>query len=92
MKEANFFFFFTILHGILIIFRLRVPPGCTTEFSSSGWAFLVQLFEQHDKDADGALNTEELTSLFAPCPVMPWGQNLRYSIPTNSQVMARISM
>nr|CAH0104267.1 unnamed protein product [Daphnia galeata] len=64
---------------------LRVPPGCNTEFSASGWAFLVQLFEQHDKDKDGALNTQELASLFSPCSIMPWGQNLKYSVPTNVQ-------
>jgi len=64
---------------------LRIPPGCSTEFSSSGWAFLAQLFEQHDKDKDGALNVSELGCLFAPCPVMPWGQNLKYAVPTNAQ-------
>ncbi|EFX65946.1 hypothetical protein DAPPUDRAFT_263954 [Daphnia pulex] len=56
--------------------RLRVPPGCHTEFFSSGWEFLAQLFEQHDKDKDGALNTQELASLFSPCSIIPWGQNL----------------
>ncbi len=73
--------------NVMIDFRLRVPPGCNTEFSASGWAFLVQLFEQHDKDKDGALNTQELASLFSPCSIMPWGQNLKYSVPTNAQVM-----
>lgn len=48
---------------------------------------MAQLFEQHDKDKDGALNTDELTNLFAPCPVMPWGQNLKYAVPTNGQVI-----
>ena len=71
----------------ILRYSLRVPPGCNTEFSSSGWAFLVQLFEQHDKDKDGALKAEEMASLFAPCPIMPWGKNLRYSVPTNAQVI-----
>lgn len=78
-----FFFFYYVYDAN----RLRVPPGCNTEFSASGWAFLVQLFEQHDKDKDGALNTEELASLFSPCSIMPWGQNLKYSVPTNGQVI-----
>jgi hypothetical protein len=73
--------------NFMIDFRLRVPPGCNTEFSASGWEFLAQLFEQHDKDKDGALNTQELASLFSPCSIMPWGQNLKYSVPTNTQVM-----
>ena len=75
------------ISNVINYFRLRVPPGCNTEFSASGWAFLVQLFEQHDKDKDGALNTQELASLFSPCSIMPWGQNLKYSVPTNAQVI-----
>jgi hypothetical protein len=71
---------------IFFLCSLRVPPGCSTELSSTGWAFLAQIFEQHDKDRDGALKEDELTSLFAPCPVVPWGPSLRYSVPTNAQV------
>ena len=67
--------------------RLRVPPGSSTELSTTGWAFLAQLFEQHDKDKDGALCDSEWASLFAPCPVSPWGPTLRYTVPTDAQVL-----
>ncbi|XP_077300765.1 mitochondrial Rho GTPase isoform X2 [Arctopsyche grandis] len=63
---------------------IKVPSGCTTELSHRGQQFLTQLFERHDKDKDGALNTAELRNVFSCCPQVPW-HHLRQTVPTNEK-------
>lgn len=48
--------------------KLDCPPNCSVELSPSGYKFFVDLFSLFDKDNDGALNPNELTSLFRPTP------------------------
>ncbi|KAK7791917.1 hypothetical protein R5R35_005431 [Gryllus longicercus] len=64
---------------------LKVPPGCTTELSHRGHQFLSVLFERHDEDGDGALNPNELQSLFATCPSPLWGTEASQIVVTNSK-------
>lgn len=52
--------------------RFDVPNDCSAELSPSGYAFFTDLFETFDQDLDGALNTEELESLFSTSPGNPW--------------------
>lgn len=51
-----------------------MPVDYTVELSPNGYQFLTELFQVHDKDKDGALNSEELEELFSPAPQIPWGQ------------------
>ncbi|KAM5452817.1 ERMES complex Ca(2+)-binding regulatory GTPase gem1 [Microsporum audouinii] len=51
--------------------RFEVPPFSSAELSPAGYRFLVDLFLLCDKDNDGGLNEEELTSIFAPTPGLP---------------------
>ncbi|GAB1867363.1 Mitochondrial Rho GTPase [Camponotus japonicus] len=64
---------------------LKVPPGCTTELSHKGQEFLTLLFMQHDRDRDGALSPLEMESLFSRCLVPPWGDEYKYTVPTNEK-------
>ena len=48
-----------------------VPPNSSAELSPSGYRFFVDLFLRSDKDSDGGLNPDELSSLFAPTPGLP---------------------
>lgn len=64
---------------------LKVPLGCTTELSHKGQEFLTLLFMQHDRDRDGALSPLEMESLFSRCLVPPWGEEYRYTVPTNEK-------
>lgn len=64
---------------------LKVPLGCTTELSHKGQEFLTLLFMQHDRDRDGALSPLELESLFSRCLVPPWGDEYKYTVPTNEK-------
>ncbi|XP_015605375.1 mitochondrial Rho GTPase isoform X3 [Cephus cinctus] len=64
---------------------LKVPPGCTTELSHKGQEFLALLFMQHDRDHDGALSPPELDALFSRCLVPPWGDEYKYTVPTNEK-------
>lgn len=70
-------------------FRLKVPLGCSTELSHKGQEFLTLLFMQHDRDRDGALSPLEMESLFSRCLFPPWGDEYKYTVPTNEKVDAR---
>lgn len=52
-----------------------VPAGMSVELSPNGYQFLTEVFKAHDKDHDGALNEQELATLFATAPGgrHPWG-------------------
>ncbi|EJT98761.1 mitochondrial Rho 1 [Dacryopinax primogenitus] len=52
--------------------KFDVPSDCSVELSPSGYRFLTDIFEMHDKDQDGALRPEELDSLFSTSPGCPW--------------------
>ncbi|XP_063975436.1 mitochondrial Rho GTPase isoform X2 [Diachasmimorpha longicaudata] len=64
---------------------LKVPPGCTTELSHKGQEFLTILFMLHDRDRDGALSPPEMESLFSRCVTPPWGDEYKYTVPTNEK-------
>ncbi|XP_020292187.1 mitochondrial Rho GTPase isoform X5 [Pseudomyrmex gracilis] len=64
---------------------LKVPIGCTTELSHKGQEFLTLLFMQHDRDRDGALSPPEMESLFSRCLIPPWGDEYKYTVPTNEK-------
>ncbi|XP_025074964.1 mitochondrial Rho GTPase, partial [Pogonomyrmex barbatus] len=64
---------------------LKIPLGCSTELSHKGQEFLTLLFMQHDRDRDGALSPLEMESLFSRCLVPPWGDEYRYTVPTNEK-------
>ncbi|XP_032672993.1 mitochondrial Rho GTPase isoform X2 [Odontomachus brunneus] len=64
---------------------LKVPLGCTSELSHKGQEFLTLLFMQHDRDRDGALSPIEMESLFSRCHVPPWGDEYKYTVPTNEK-------
>jgi len=61
---------------------LKVPLGSTAELSWAGYEFLTRIFEKYDCDRDGALNPQELINLFSTCPLMPWGQDIYNTVPT----------
>ncbi|XP_022247922.1 mitochondrial Rho GTPase 1-like isoform X2 [Limulus polyphemus] len=65
--------------------NLKVPVGCSTELSHQGYQFLHKLFEKHDLDQDGCLSSLELQDLFSICPILPWGPELPYTVPTNEK-------
>lgn len=75
-----------ILHILIVLRRLKVPVGCTTELSHKGQEFLTLLFMQHDRDRDGALSPSEMESLFSRCLTAPWGDEYKYTVPTNEKV------
>lgn len=52
--------------------RFEVPHDCSVELSPLGYQFLTVVFENYDKDQDGALNKEELAELFSTSPGNPW--------------------
>ena len=56
-------------------------PGSPVELTSAGLEFLTTVFNKHDLDHDGCLNSQELISLFSTCPVMPWGPEVYYQVP-----------
>ncbi|XP_071638231.1 mitochondrial Rho GTPase isoform X1 [Temnothorax longispinosus] len=64
---------------------LKVPLGCSTELSHKGQEFLTLLFMQHDRDRDGALSPLEMESLFSRCLFPPWGDEYKYTVPTNEK-------
>ncbi|KAI9184516.1 ERMES complex Ca(2+)-binding regulatory GTPase gem1 [Blastocladiella emersonii ATCC 22665] len=51
---------------------MDVPGDARVELSSTGHAFLTDLFRIHDLDQDGALNDAELAELFSTSPGNPW--------------------
>jgi len=59
------------LRDSFLLPKLECPPNCSVELSPSGYRFFVDLFSLFDKDNDGALNPNELTSLFRPTPGLP---------------------
>ncbi|KAI1793289.1 mitochondrial Rho 1 [Ganoderma leucocontextum] len=52
--------------------KFEVPHDCSVELSPLGYQFLTVIFENFDKDQDGALNKEELDELFSTSPGNPW--------------------
>jgi mitochondrial Rho GTPase 1 len=59
------------LRDSFLLPRLDCPVNCSAELSPSGYRFFVDLFSLFDKDNDGALNPNELKSLFRPTPGLP---------------------
>jgi Ras family protein T1 len=57
--------------------KFEVPEYSSAELSPAGYRFFVDLFLTSDRDNDGGLSDEELSSLFAPTPGMPqlWLEN-----------------
>ncbi|KAK6199579.1 rho-like GTPase [Scheffersomyces amazonensis] len=51
--------------------KLDVNPNSSVELSPSGYRFFVDLFIKFDKDNDGGLNEQELSTLFRPTPGIP---------------------
>ncbi|KAG2178189.1 hypothetical protein INT43_003442 [Umbelopsis isabellina] len=51
-----------------------VPVDCSVELSPDGYQFFAELLQAFDKDNDGALNDNELNSLFGTSPGNPWAQ------------------
>jgi len=62
---------------------LALLPASTAEFTQQGIDFLTQMFAKHDLDQDQALSPQELVSLFATCPLTPWGPEVYHQAPTN---------
>lgn len=89
VAESHVTNIFPILITEYLCFRLKVPLGCTTELSHKGQEFLTLLFMQHDRDRDGALSPLEMDSLFSRCLVAPWGDEYKYTVPTNEKVYLR---
>ncbi|OBZ71401.1 Mitochondrial Rho GTPase 1 [Grifola frondosa] len=52
--------------------KFEVPHDCSVELSPLGYQFFTDIFENFDKDQDGALKTEELDDLFSTSPGNPW--------------------
>jgi mitochondrial Rho GTPase 1 len=59
------------LRDSFLLPKLDCPANCSVELSPSGYRFFVDLFSLFDKDNDGALNPNELASLFRPTPGLP---------------------
>lgn len=57
--------------------KFDVPEFASAELSPAGYRFFVDLFLTSDRDNDGGLRDEELSSLFAPTPGLPhsWVDN-----------------
>ncbi|XP_021951301.1 mitochondrial Rho GTPase 1 isoform X2 [Folsomia candida] len=64
---------------------LSIPLGTTTELNQIGFDFFTSMFVKHDKDRDRALCPEELMSLFATCPNIPWGKQLFQAVQTTEK-------
>uniref|UniRef100_A0A8C4QJ09 Mitochondrial Rho GTPase 2 n=1 Tax=Eptatretus burgeri TaxID=7764 RepID=A0A8C4QJ09_EPTBU len=62
---------------------LKVPMDCTTELNHYAYLFLQALFEKHDRNRDQALRPEQLHSIFAIFPFMPWGPDVLGTVTTN---------
>ncbi|KAI8346784.1 EF hand associated-domain-containing protein [Blakeslea trispora] len=50
----------------------EVLPESSVELSPHGYQFFAELFQAFDQDKDGALNRNELDSLFSTSPGNPW--------------------
>ncbi|EGV64966.1 ERMES complex Ca(2+)-binding regulatory GTPase gem1 [Yamadazyma tenuis] len=51
--------------------KIDVNPDSSVELSPLGYRFMVDLFVKFDKDNDGGLSENELSSLFYPTPGIP---------------------
>ena len=67
----------------MLVPPLALLPASTAEFTQQGIDFLTQMFAKHDLDQDQALSPQELVSLFATCPLTPWGPEVYHQAPTN---------
>jgi mitochondrial Rho GTPase 1 len=65
------------LHESFLHPKFEVPEFASAELSPAGYRFFVDLFLTSDRDNDGGLKDEELSSLFAPTPGIPqsWLEN-----------------
>eukprot|EP00111_Clytia_hemisphaerica_P015476 TCONS_00045704-protein len=45
-----------------------IPSNCTTELSSAGLDFVMELFYKYDRDEDDALSSDELKDMLWLCP------------------------
>jgi len=63
---------------------LSPPPGSIVELTHAGADFIMQMFNKHDKDCDGALSPQELVTLFSTCPSMPWSPQIYHQVVTNT--------
>ncbi|KAF9533224.1 P-loop containing nucleoside triphosphate hydrolase protein [Crepidotus variabilis] len=52
--------------------KFDVPTDCSVELSPIGYQFFTEVFENFDKDQDGALKPSELEDLFSTSPGNPW--------------------
>lgn len=51
--------------------RFDVSANASSELSTSGYRFFVDLFLMFDKDNDGVLSETELRALLGPTPGLP---------------------
>lgn len=65
--------------------HIKIPPGSSTELSYRGQQFLISLFERNDHDNDGALSPEEFKKVFSACPVPPFSNDIKRTVPTNEK-------
>lgn len=68
--------------------KIVVPPSASVELSSSGYRFLVNLFIRFDRNNDGALDDQELYTLFKTTPGLPklWKEaNFPFTSVVNSK-------
>lgn len=68
--------------------KLNLPHSSSLELSPKGYRFFVDLFIRFDKDKDGALDDNELLSLFKTTPGIPklWSStNFPYSTVINKR-------
>lgn len=61
------------------------PPDTACQLTSEAYKFLEVVFRTHDRDQDGFLNEEELSSLFSVFPYDPWGPDVLSTVHTNSK-------
>ncbi len=63
--------------------RLEINENCTTELSSKGFEYLHYVFNKYDAGKKSYLTKAELNSLFAVCPVCPWGDDVFNTVQTD---------
>lgn len=65
-----------------------IGDKCTTELSSSGLDFVMELFYKYDKDEDDALSPEELEDFQLLCPKEPFDDFSSTSLDENGWITA----
>ncbi len=72
VPEVRAHYWFAIASTVDGQLRFEVSYDCSVELSPLGYQFLTVIFENYDKDQDGALNKDELEELFSTSPGNPW--------------------